>query len=336
MEQKKRIEYIDALRGFTMILVVYSHVHNFSLKCEDLFSYNELFVLLRMPLFFFISGFLIEKSNRQWTMVEIVPFIKKKMKIQLIPTFVFMATFCCLYDFNLWDCLFDEYKQGYWFTITLFECFLLHSICKMCPIKIQHKLYFFISVCLCILQIFKLNFNNIALSIPQIGLLWYFVFFSFGVYIKDKFESFIGFLNSKWYPIIFVSFVMIALWRIKGDFLINLPFQRLQQVILGVMGICIVFKFFFKYQRNFQGGTISGNILQYIGKRTLDVYLLHYLILPWNLSPLGDFFRNNPNPTIEFAVSITLSILVIALCLLISNIIRTSDFLGRCLFGAKR
>lgn len=25
-EKKKRIEYIDAMRGFTMILVVYSHI----------------------------------------------------------------------------------------------------------------------------------------------------------------------------------------------------------------------------------------------------------------------------------------------------------------------
>ena len=30
MQTKKRIEYLDAMRGLTMILVVYSHVHLFS------------------------------------------------------------------------------------------------------------------------------------------------------------------------------------------------------------------------------------------------------------------------------------------------------------------
>ncbi len=31
MQLKKRIEYLDAMRGLTMILVVYSHIHVFAL-----------------------------------------------------------------------------------------------------------------------------------------------------------------------------------------------------------------------------------------------------------------------------------------------------------------
>ena len=73
----KRIEYIDAMRGFTMLLVVYSHILVFSYENTLIYdlhagglnligagegnalTFNSLFVLFRMPLFFFISGFII-------------------------------------------------------------------------------------------------------------------------------------------------------------------------------------------------------------------------------------------------------------------------------------
>ena len=53
----KRIEYIDAMRGFTMILVVYAHIRFYGYHINDYsdaFSFNSLFMLIRMPLFFFV------------------------------------------------------------------------------------------------------------------------------------------------------------------------------------------------------------------------------------------------------------------------------------------
>ncbi len=79
-----------------------------------------------------------------------------------------------------------------------------------------------------------------------------------------------------------------------------------------------------------------GRILQYIGKRTLDVYLLHYFFLPRNLDIVGDFFFTNSNPSIEFFCSFLLAIIVVGLCLVVSNVIRTSDTLAHWLFGVKK
>ena len=67
---KKRIAYIDAMRGFTMLLVVYSHiqVHGYHTPIHEIDSFNLLFVRVRMPLFFFISGWVLYKSSRIWDM----------------------------------------------------------------------------------------------------------------------------------------------------------------------------------------------------------------------------------------------------------------------------
>lgn len=60
----KRIEYIDALRGFTMILVVLQHVATFGwelpLGAPNIHTY---LAQIRMPLFFFISGFVLYKAS---------------------------------------------------------------------------------------------------------------------------------------------------------------------------------------------------------------------------------------------------------------------------------
>ena len=64
----KRIQYIDALRGFTMILVVFAHVllWTFNLGNHETVI-GSLFITFRMPMFFFISGYISYKSTQLWT-----------------------------------------------------------------------------------------------------------------------------------------------------------------------------------------------------------------------------------------------------------------------------
>lgn len=58
----ERIRYIDALRGFTMLLVVFGHVMMFTFGIG---GYNSVigsfFLTFRMPMFFFISGYIAYK-----------------------------------------------------------------------------------------------------------------------------------------------------------------------------------------------------------------------------------------------------------------------------------
>jgi len=105
-------------------------------------------------------------------------------------------------------------------------------------------------------------------------------------------------------------------------------------IICSYSGLLIVFAFFRKYQASFASSTRLGTSLQYIGRRTLDIYMLHYFFIP-KLPFIGDFFRESPNMVLELCCVLALSLLLTGLCLLISNIIRISDLLGHYLFGAK-
>ena len=116
----KRIAYIDAMRGFTMILVVYSHICGFCLGDTQM-GYNDVFFLFRLPCFFFISGWLFEPvSQRPFKQIA-----RKKFMVQIVPTFIFLLL---LAPPPLFFSQLGATKGGYWFTFALFEFFLLYML----------------------------------------------------------------------------------------------------------------------------------------------------------------------------------------------------------------
>lgn len=128
--QRKRIEYIDALRGFTMFLVVFGHIVNTSRIDLDMFII-QLIASFRMPLFFFVSGFVGYKTVL--SKKDYVNSIVKKIVRALFPCFIFF-TLASLFGANyvyhgngLFDTrLFTEGFGGYWFVPVLFYMFVIY------------------------------------------------------------------------------------------------------------------------------------------------------------------------------------------------------------------
>ena len=168
----------------------------------------------------------------------------------------------------------------------------------------------------------------------------YFIYFVAGI-IASKYRNifFLAQRNQYISAIAIVSFTLLTYYNFTivdyDSYAIEKFFTRISPVILGLLGIFIVFNFFRTYQENFTRERKLGRILQFIGKRTLDIYLLHYFLIP-TIPYFGDFIQDNPNFVIEATVLSLLSILVVAFCLVLSSIIRTSSFLGYYLFGVKQ
>ena len=95
----------------------------------------------------------------------------------------------------------------------------------------------------------------------------------------------------------------------------------------------IVFMYFRHYAKYFTKFTVVGRSLQYIGRRTLDIYLIHYLFLP-NLPGVGDFFKaNQHNFAIDLTLAVLIALLVMGFSCVTSNILRVSPFFKKYLFG---
>lgn len=94
-----RIQWIDAMRGFSMLLVVLGHVlmnmgvggYESTLSC--------IFLTFRMPLFFFVSGFFSYRAVCWWNRARVGDILKRKLQAQVFCT-VFFVT---LYQFAMSD-----------------------------------------------------------------------------------------------------------------------------------------------------------------------------------------------------------------------------------------
>lgn len=232
-------------------------------------------------------------------------------------------------------------KSGYWFTIALFEFFVLYIVCIKINwgggIDIQ---ILTISIMLYLIgsayRYYQLHSEDIWI-LDFIGIIhWrYYFFFVLGTLVKKYYSNFCQRMDNQYISAVIIILMVVVHFVVSRFFPIH-QYNTVTFLIQGTLGIMIVFTFFRRYEDSFSKTTFIGKWLQYIGRRTLDIYLLHYFFLPRNVDELGQFFFDYSNPVLEFFVSLFLALLVIVICLVTSNIIRLSPFLGHYLFGVRR
>ena len=337
---KQRIGYIDAMRGFTMILVIFAHVCHFCFG-NDRMGYNAVFILFRLPCFFMLSGWLFEPVSRK-------PFkivARHKAMVQLVPTFIFLLLLAPPPEFFH---QLGALKGGYWFTFVLFEFFILYMIIVRAgkhwtPILaititiasfIYARYYDSIKTSSAGYQLLVIDFLGF-LSVTTWRL---FLFFYLGTWIRRHFDAFIQWTNK---PVVIlpicVAFCLIASTSHKD----NMWFEMFRYYGGGVTGMIMIFTLFrLLYTSSIihLPSSITHHpsyFLQYVGKRTLDIYLLHYFFLPRFLMEYAPQLQVYDSRFLEFVVIMVLSLIILVLCLITSYIIRLSPFLGHYLFGVK-
>lgn len=344
-----RITYIDAMRGVTMFLVVYNHVLFCSFGGSTGWSINEIFLTFRMPLFFFLSGFLMYKAGRFKYFSPLIKFIQKKALVQLFPTLVFSLVYALIIVTPYQSLLLDKAKCGYWFTFTLFFYFLIYAfgdywISKWTKGSIKVLIGIMAS---CLIYAFAkyslfpscLWFNNPINGILGFANFQYFLFFFFGAFVRAHFAKVENLLQKeRCITCIIIGFIALQLalqLPLSREWIISHGSYSIYSILRSLssfFGIAIVFVFFKKNETSIMSKT-TGRFLQYIGARTLDIYLLHLILIQTDLRFIGDFLSRHNSIISELVLGGMVSIAVIGLCLLISNIIRCSDTLAKLLFG---
>ncbi len=334
----KRIGYIDSMRGFTMILVVLNHVALFCLNItKSIPSFHEYLQEFRMPMFFFISGFVLYKPAAKWDDIYIFEFFKKKIPVQIISPLFFYCIYMYLHNISFKNGMYSETKFGYWFTFVLFVFFIYYAIIRYILNLVKVNSY--ISDIVILLLGFTFYFTKyVPISSEIRGFLcitnWYlFVFFTIGTLVRKHFDEVQSWLDTK--PVIFIAITVFFFSNIFSKE-IGLHSSMFLLFLTSLSGIILVFSFFRAHKDLMSKSTYLGRSLQYVGRHTLDIYLLHFFLLPVMLKESSlQFLRSHPVPIIEFSISFTISLLIIFVCLVMSNIIRMSPMLAHFLFGAK-
>lgn len=335
---KERIEYIDAMRGFTMILVVYSHICMFCFG-DYFMAFNKVLFLLRLPCFFFISGWLFYKVGRKWDSLTVRQVISHKFMVQIVPTVIFLA----LHERTHFFHQLGAFKGGYWFTFGLFIYFMLFTLTAWL-VKRQRTIVFLLSALLisvaaywydvsyhCIVH--QLGWGREVLGFLGFVTWRYYLFFVLGTLAKKYFDRFLELTNRH-----AVQFVVVALFCLMAVSPVTdwWAWAYIRFAISGICGMVMVFTFFRKFSSWFAKEKPIGRSLQYVGTRTLDIYLLHFFFLPEFLMTYRDLLLSRHQLWLEIIVVLVLALGVLGLCLLTSYVLRLSPFLAKYLFGVQK
>ncbi len=353
-QERQRLEWLDALRGFTMILVVAFHVSQIGFVQPVKTSSSLQFLLLfRMPLFFFVSGFLAYKADMQWDLRTLGRMVAKKLRVQTVPTLVFFFFTTAVLAKDFWADVVvgfhQPHKNGFWFTIALLWMFIVYYLFAYAESKLRVRSWIPVTVLFVLsLAVYETCYlpqvfswadgrrgggSDFLNDTTLIQAMKYFPFFIYGNIVRRYWQQAQRVMDSRWfYPLIVVVVIFATLDVLKWHTL-RMAWTNIPSTLSKFILLTMVFMYFRHYQQYLTRMSVIGTVLQYIGRRTLDIYLIHYLFLP-NLPGVGTFFSQyRHNFAIDTTLSVMVALVVIGFCCITSNILRVSPFFRKWLFG---
>ena len=332
----RRIEYIDAMRGLAMTMVVISHFFTGSFHYENALYINVNHAL-QIPLFFMIGGFFAPQVLRK-------PFLQAiwdKFARLVIPAILMMSLFLWVCDLDYVSALFHRYKEGYWFTFVMFGYTIIYIVVSLLSKRLQLSdktsdgLHLFVGVLV----------TYIALATDRLSTEWpilelfstadyktYF-FYVLGAVLFAYRRHLPNVLNNRWLlggGILFFIIGQIAIAKYGTDSL---------RYGAGIINICIVsvalmiiWKLFDSYPQ-LSSASLIGHFFTLVGRRSLDVYFIHYFFLPKDLTSWGIYFQSIDGVFISYLCAIILSIPLIYLSLGIGYILRLSPVTSKLFLG---
>lgn len=350
----KRIEWIDAARGLAMWTVVYMHIMGY---CMDVIAYSPLYSFLTtyfIPGFFVISGY-VTKLYESFDHNLLRDSTWKKTLQLLIPTVVFIIIYALTKDIAIKDMVFHPSKKGYWFTLCLYEMYIVFycivSICLM--IKANRKFYSILLACLIIFTIALSHYINanvdwasptspLWLKISGIvNLIDCLPYFLLGVILKeyDKyFKKIIGGYGGYKYITVALFFCILMTY-----FTPIIPSKI--SAMIHVIVIFSVLYSLFENSNNIRCPYLNKllNAFTIIGNNTLEIYFLHYFMLFTPPLIISQYLNNVINATVEkCSVTIpellivgSIAFLICYLCIVFSTILKQIPYIGAICFGEK-
>ncbi len=276
----KRVGYIDALRGLTMILVVFSHIY-----IPNRTIVNQLFINFRMPLFFFISGLLSFRLAQEWTSAELRQRIATKARTLLLPVLIFGTLYIYVGDVcSFKEMILTERKMGYWFTLVLFEMLGIYYLLRYFVARSKREIsipraimwLFVVAVGLSFLWSERWLTAPLPTSICLSCLIRFMPFFCGGLLAGCHRETFDRIIDRRSiYLTAIVLFGLLSWGRMKLDGGIDIIIC----LLVGFAGIVMLYGTFRRLRTRLEDSTLVGRTMQYVGRHTLEVYVIHYFLL---------------------------------------------------------
>ena len=274
---KYRNGYVDALKGFLMLLVIYFHAYQSIAfeTCKD--TFGLMVAPFRMPMFFAISGFLVAGACADsWP--QLSHSLRKKSMRLLLPTVAWISlhytlrVLCGLAPFSLRDWLVDwSLDYDFWFLKDLFVILAVHELVTYLLRRFQRIARNVMMILFGIIMAFV--FAKIPHHWKMDRIMYYYVFFEVGcsvALIKQDFVKKYGFAIAGilGLAIYTAAFVILKDGYDKANMFVHWVY------CIGGMLIAadLVYMMILKSKRIYA-------VLEKIGRDSLAYYAVHWKVL---------------------------------------------------------
>lgn len=282
--QKARNRTVDVLRGLAMLLVVLGHtMSGSSVDSEKSFIYQVIWSL-QMPLFFLISGYVTQYSKPMESGSSLWRYVIKKTVAYLLPwtvwTFALRGLLFGQTNFLDLKYLLWHMDSGYWFLFALWMISMVFGFAQFAAHK-HTGLKNTAIICLvsilgaailgCVGLVAGLSFLCIKLTI------YYLPFYLLG-HIYGKYSEKVP-EKVKQLCVVVGLIVWLVIIRQVDLFAIEDGLYGIVLRAVSSMCGCVAVSGIFV---NLREEILSGRTVQFVekvGKRSLEVYLIHYLLL---------------------------------------------------------
>lgn len=327
--EKKRIAYLDAIKCLAILMVVDLHVLKlFGIEHYSVLSSQMMYAPV-MPLFFFVSGFLAYKQSM--AIQEFWNNICRKFVFLVIPAVVFRIGMDVMNHHNPLRLL-TEGMHGYWFTVVLFECFLLYYLVTLAIKNEKWRIGVLLVLSLAGIGMLALDrdFGPAIFDLRRVTK--YFQFFVLGTLAMKYRPKYEALMKNEIVKAVLVLGFFVTLFLTTYGFPPAIH-HFLRDIALRYFATFAIVSFFVCHESDFQRETKLNSLISLIGQNSLAIYLIHYFFLP-KFQPRPEWFEGLNMITVNI-FSMLYTVIITALCLLFIKFLSNSKFVRKYALGKK-
>lgn len=327
--EKKRIAYLDALKCLAMLLVIDDHTRAINgFEPYDSLSGQMIYAPI-LPLFFFVSGFLAYKQSMN--IKDVWDNIRKKFVFLVIPALVFCLGMDLMNHKSLIGFITGGW-HGYWFTIVLFECFLIYYLTTLVVKNEKWRISVLLTLSLAgvaMLAVYK-DFGPAIFDLRR--LTKYFQFFILGTLAMRFRPRYDSLMHNEVFKAAMLLPFFIGVFLLSYD-MPSVLHHFLRDVVLRYLGTFAIVSFFVCHEEDLQRPTKFNSLITLIGQNSLAIYLTHYFFLPL-FQPRPEWFDGLNMVTVHL-VSMLYTVAITGLCLIFIKFLSNSKYIRKYVLGKK-
>ena len=322
LDNKKRLQYIDIIKGVAIILVVLAHLIQTNVVDgvhDEVFQFINSF---HMPLFFFASGYIAVKTCRLDDIRGGYLFVNNKLRSLILPLLIWTLFVNRYFLSSSWTSLTIEdlivclTKPGLWFLLTLFKISILFGVLHLISKRLRNRWY--IDSILFVVSV------GLLIWLKQMSEALYFIFYSIGVFVAKYHRVERICQSPKVIAVATISFfILITHWQIGGTYIDD---------ILKLIIVPCAFVLFLHFSKIAESSRVGG-WLSTIGQHSLAVYIIH-----WNFLKIIDDYQipeDMMNPFWLFLMMWLIAVIITYVVVVISKAISFNKYLSFLLLGKR-